>query len=130
MPLITIAAVTIPNWQGNATGIVLRLYANESFTAQSGSFYPRGVQCNPASLGTFFQAVTCSVVGGALTIPSFTLDSTTDSPDNPDASYSAVLWDSASGKPVQSYGTFAAFALPAEPTPTTWSAIFLAEATE
>lgn len=130
MPLISIASVTIPNWQGNTTGVSLRIYANAPFTAQSGTTYGFGSQLNPAGLGTFFQSVACTSSGGGLVVPSFTLDSTTDSPDNPAASYSAVLWDGTSGQPVQSFGTFAAFALPATPTSTTWGAIFLAEATQ
>ena len=39
MPIISIASVTIPNWQGNTTGVSLRIYANAPFTAQSGTSY-------------------------------------------------------------------------------------------
>lgn len=130
MPLISIASVSIPNWQGNTSGVSLRIYANAPFTAQSGTTYGLGSQNNPASLGTFFQSEPCTVSGGLLVVPAFTLDSTTDSPDNPAATYTAMLWDGASGQPVQSFGTFAAFALPATPASTTWPQIFLTEATE
>jgi hypothetical protein len=129
MSLITIAAATIPNWQGNTTGVSLRIYANEAFTATSGNMYGLGVQKNPASLGTFFLSVACTVSGGALVVPAVEIDSTTDSPDNSAATYSAVLWDGASGRAVQSFGTFAQFAVPPT-TPTTWQALFAAEVTE
>jgi len=129
MPQITIAALNVPNWQGNTAGISLRIYANAPFTAQSGTVYGMGAQNNPAALGTFFQSIACTVADGVLTIPAFTLDSTADSPDNPAATYSAVLWDGASGQKIQSFGTFSSFALAAN-TPTTWAAIFLAEATD
>jgi hypothetical protein len=130
MPLITIASVIIPNWQGNTSGIALRIYANAPFTAQTGTLYPIGLPNNAASLGTFFQSIACTVASGSLTIPAVTLDSTTDSPDNPATSYSALLFDGASGKVIEPFGTFAAFALPATPASTTWAQIFLAEATE
>ncbi len=127
MPLITIAATTIPGWQGNSSGVSLRIYVNEDFTAQSGTLYPKSVTANPSSLGTFFQSYSCSVAAGQLGIPQVQLDSTEDSPDNPDATYSAVLWDSASGKPIQTFGTQSQFAVPAGPVNTTWAAIFAAE---
>ena len=130
MPQITIAALNVPNWQGNTSGISLRIYANAPFTAESGTVYGMGVQNNPGALGTFFQSIACTVSNGALQIPQFTLDSTADSHDNPTATYSAILWDGSSGQKIQSFGTFAAFALAANPNPTTWAQIFLAEATE
>jgi hypothetical protein len=128
MASITIASVTIPGWQGNSSGVQLRIYTNQSFTAASGTIYPKSVTLAPSSLGTFFQSYTCSVSAGSLIIPAVTLDSTVDSPDNPNASYSAVLFDSQSGKQIQSFGTFAAFSLNPSPTSTTWAAIFTADA--
>lgn len=127
MALITISSVTIPGWQGSSLGVVLRIYTNSDFTAETGTLYPRSVITNTASLGTFFQSYSCSVSGGSLTIPSVTLDSTTDSPDNPDATYSAVLWDTATGLQVQPFGTYTAFRLPPSPTSTSWAAIFSAQ---
>src|ERR1700761_6637248 len=105
MPLITITTVTIPGWQGNTTGVSLRIYVNGSFTSQSGTIYPQSVLTNPSSRGTFFQSFACTVTSGALTIPEVQLDSTVDSPDNPDATYSAVLWDGTSGMQIQSFAT-------------------------
>jgi hypothetical protein len=126
MALITIASVTIPGWQGNSSGVDLRIYTNESFTAATGTLYPQSVRQNLASLGTFFQSSVCTVSGGSLTVPAITIDSTTDSPDNPDATYSAVLWDTTTNLPLQNFGTFASFALAPTPTSTTWAAIFTA----
>jgi hypothetical protein len=128
MPSIAIAAVTIPNWSGNTSGISLRVYNNQNFLAQSGTLYPATVQNNlkAAGLGTFFQSFACTVASGALTIPALALDSTADSPDNPAATYSAVFWDGASGQPIQPFGSAAAFSLSPAPTSTTWAAIFTA----
>lgn len=124
MASISIASISVPNWQGNSSGIQLRIYANCSFTAQSGTFYPLGnVHASP-NAGQFYQLYACTVSSGSLVIPAVTLDSTADSPDDPSATYSAYLWDSNTGKLIQSFGTFGAFSLSPSPTSTTWAAIF------
>jgi hypothetical protein len=129
--MITIAAVTLADWRGNAA-VSLRIYTNADFTAQSGNIHPKSVQSNGASLGTFYRSVDCTVdgAGNALTIPQLQLDSTVDSPDNPAATYSAVLFDETSGEPVQQFGTRGSFAMPADPANTSWATIFAAEASE
>ncbi len=129
MPSITISSIAIPNWQGNASGISLYIYVNSSFTAESGTAYPATVQSHLphsglASVGTFFLSFPCTVSGTTLTTPSVTLDSTLDSPDNPNATYSAVLWDTVAGQPIQTFGTASEFVVPASPTTTTWEALF------
>jgi len=125
MASITITGQTIANWFGNTTGIQIRVFVNSSFTANGGSHHPMTVQSNPASLGTFLAAVAdCTVSGTNLTIPSILLDSTTDSVDNPNASYSAVLFDTNSGKQIQSFGTYSTFTVTPTPTTTTWGNIF------
>jgi hypothetical protein len=128
MANLVIAAVSIAGWQGNSSGVSLRIYANDSFTDSGGGIHPQTVVSNlgTASLGTFFQSVKCTVNGSALSIPSITLASTSDSPDNPDATYSAVLWDDASGKQIQQFGTFKSFAVRPGLNPLTWAAIFSA----
>jgi hypothetical protein len=128
MATITIASVTIPGWQGNTSGVQLRIYTNSSFTAESGTLYPQSNIYLSQTIGTFYQSYACSVSSGSLVIPAVTIDSTTDSPDNPAATYSAVLWDSQSGKQIQPLGTFGQFSLTPSPTSTTWAAIFTAEA--
>lgn len=127
MASITIASVTIPGWQGNTSGVVLRIYTNESFTAASGTLYPQSVRTNSPALGTFFQSYGCTVSSGSLTVPSVTIDSTTDSPDNPDATFSAVLWDTTTDLPIQNFGTYGSWQLTPSPTSTTWAAIFAAQ---
>src|ERR1017187_6132181 len=125
MALITIASVTISGWQGNSTGVVLRVYTNASFTAATGTLYPKSNTLAPQSIGTFFQSYGCTVSSGCLVIPAVIIDSTTDSVDNPDATFSAVLWDSESGQQIQPF--FSQFALNPSPTSTTWAAIFASE---
>jgi hypothetical protein len=130
MPMITIGAVTLEDWHGNAAGIELVIYTNADFTAKSGKIHPKSLQSNPASLGSFYKAVACTVDDQAatLTIPQVQLDSTVDSPDNPGATYSAVIFDTASGKPVQAFGTKASFTVSDDPANTTWATIFTGEA--
>ncbi len=130
MPLINIASVNIPNWQGSLSNISLRIYANASFTASSGNIVPKTVLTNLPSLGTFYVSLPCSISGTELTIPATTLESTTDSPDNPDATFTAMLWDGASNKPIQTLGTVDHFAVPPSPAFTTWNALFTSEANQ
>ena len=130
---ITISSVTIPNWQGTSDSVSLLIYINGAFTAETGTLYPLTVSTGlpyggHQSVGTFYQSFPCTVSSGTLTIPSITIDSTTDSPDNPAATYSAVLWDTTVGIPIQMFGTLAAWSLNSSPTSTTWAAIFTAEA--
>jgi hypothetical protein len=115
MASIVISSVTIPGWEGNTTGVQLRIYTNPGFTAQSGTLSPLSAVINPASRGTFFQSYACKVSSGELGIPQVQIDSTTDSPDNPDANYSAVLSDSTTGKLIQSFGTESTFTIPPSP---------------
>ena len=126
MAIVTIAATQLANWQGNSSGVALRVYANQSFTASDGTLVQRSRIDNPASLGTFFLSVACIVQSGVLVVPAVQIEPTTDSLDHPDATYSAVLWDSASGKTIQRFGTADRFAV--APGVTTWSQIFVAAA--
>lgn len=126
MAIVSIAATQLANWQGNSSGVALRIYANQSFTASDGTLVQRSRLENPASLGTFFFAVACTVQSGELIVPAVQIEPTTDSTDHPDATYSAVLWDSTSGKPIQRFGSADSFAV--APGVTTWSQIFAAAA--
>ncbi len=126
MALITISSVTIPNWQGNLTGVQLRLYNNEGFVAETGTIYPKSVVSNSAIIGTFYQEYACTVSplsppteNSTLTIPDIITDSTTDS-SNPTATYTAELWDSISGRGIQSIGTFG---LVGTSSPILWTSI-------
>jgi hypothetical protein len=126
MASIQIQSANISGWQGNSVGVQLRIYTNSSFTATSGNLYPQTVP-NPASLGSFYQVYSCTVSGSTLTLPAVNLDSTTDSIDNPSATFSAVLWDSVSGKQIQQFGTESTFALAPSPTTTSWGNVFIAD---
>ena len=130
MANVTIATISVPGWQGNSSGVSLRIYVNSSFTDAGGVLHQATAPGNlgTASLGTFFATFPCTASSGSLVIPAIPLASTTDSPDNPDATYSAVLWDEASGKQIQPFGTFPSFSI-SPVTSTTWPAIFAAEAT-
>jgi hypothetical protein len=129
MPMITIGACSLADWQGPETGIFLLIYTDQDFTAQSGAVHPRSVRENAAALGTFYKSIALTVAAGALEIPQVQLDSTTDSPDNPGATYSAAIWDSNSAKVVQRFGTQESFPLGLQ-TPTTWATIFAGEAND
>ncbi len=110
MATITVSTVTIPSWQGNPSGIQLRLFNNVSFTAEGGTIYPQSVLANGQNIGTFFQIFPCVDSGSpptlGLTIPEIVIDSTTDSPDVPTATYTAILWDTNQSRMVQVLGTF------------------------
>lgn len=127
MASITIASTTVNNWQGPTAGVVLNVYVNSSFAAASGNLYPQSVPSNPASLGTFYLSVPCTVSGNVLTIPTLTLDSTTDSTDNSSARYSAVFFDTLSQKAIQTFGQFGNFLVPATPTSTSWPTLAVAQ---
>lgn len=125
MPAITVASVTIPNWQGNSSNVALHVYSIADFTAQDGTLVPKSIRAHVSNgLGTFLVSVACSVSGGALTIPSLTLESTTDSGDNPAAMYCAELWDNASNQAIQAFGTVTRFPITPTPSSTTWAQIF------
>ncbi|HEY2467981.1 MAG TPA: hypothetical protein VGI45_09065 [Terracidiphilus sp.] len=126
MASITISNISLSSWQGNTFGVQLRIYTNGNFTANGGNLHQATIQSNPASLSTFFDVYNCTYSSGSLFVPAVTLDSTTDSPDNPSASYSAVLFDTNSGKQIQQFGTYNSFQLSPSPTTTTWGNIFAA----
>lgn len=98
MSQITIAGITIPAWhltQTAGTGVVqLRIYATQSFLTSDGTIVPGG---SPTG-GALYQQIPCDVAGPdadgnyALTIPSITIDSTTDSPDPVSTSARYVTW--------------------------------------
>lgn len=134
MAQITITTTTINIWQGVGDSIALFVLVNAPFTSSDGGMYPATVERHlpyagrPAS-GTCYFSVACEVGGGGstLTIPAITLPSTTDSPDNPATSYSALLWDTAAGAPLQQFGTFSRWTLQPSydgSTNITWADVF------
>jgi hypothetical protein len=88
---MTIAAVTVPDWTYGGTTAKLRIWASEGFFDSNGGMHFGGQVGN---LSNVFMTVNCTVSGTTLTIPSFTLPSTVDSPDRPNVRYTAVIYDS------------------------------------
>lgn len=91
---ITIASTTIAPSTTYPTSpsatATLRIYSSITFTASDGTVVMAGT---PGS-GAFFKSVTCTITGGVITIPAFTLLSTTDAVDNSNARYTAIFFDS------------------------------------
>jgi hypothetical protein len=122
MASITIAAAAIYNWQ-LGSDVQLRIYALESFYAADGFEVAAGNPSEDADASSnFYGVVACTVSGSQLNIPSFTLESTTDSPTNPSARYGAYFY-TLEGQRIGPFGEFASFSLPSTPTSTTWGAI-------
>ena len=126
MASITIASVNTPNWD-LTSDVVLRIYPLQSFIAADGTMIAAGIPSeDSAQNNNFYQSVACSLSGTTLTIASCTLESTTDSQDNPSAQYSAYFFTT-EGQRLGCFAEFAAFSLPAAPTSTTWNAIAIAQ---
>lgn len=70
-------------WRFGGITAELRLYANQTFITSDGTLIQQGT----------YKSVTCTVSGTTIVIPSFTLDSTTNS-SNPNANYTARIYDS------------------------------------
>jgi hypothetical protein len=126
MASITIASVNLPNWD-LSSDVQLRIYALESFTAADNSVIAAGVPSEDVALSdNFFQAVACTLSGTTLAIAGCTLESTTDSLDNPSAQYAAYFYTT-EGQRIGAFAGFGAFILPATPASTTWAAIAVAQ---
>lgn len=111
---ITIGATTIPNYQAGGSVASLRIYTNDSFFG-GGMEYVAGQ-------GYFYQEIACTVAANVVTIPSFVLESTTDS-NNDTATYTAVLFDH-NGTKVTTLMSGAEFSVPPV-TPTSWTALMI-----
>jgi hypothetical protein len=122
MALINIASVSIQNWD-LSSDVVLRIYPLQSFVAADGSIIAAGNPSEDASQnGNFFQGVACTLAGTTLSIVACTLESTTDSNDNPAAQYGAFFYTN-EGQKIGAFAEFAAFSLPGTPVNTTWKDI-------
>lgn len=127
MASISIASVTIPNWE-LSSDVVLRIYALQSFIAADGTLVAAGTPSeDSAENANFYQAVSCSLSGTTLTISTCTLLSTIDSLDNPAARYGAYFFTS-EGQRLGAFAQFTDFFLPTSPTSTTWKNIAVAQA--
>src|SRR5262249_27461045 len=102
---ITITSQTVPNFQARTSGpIYLRIYVNQSFVTSGGV----PLQASSPGSNSFYQQITCSLAGGVISIPQFTIDSTTDGLDITTATYSAV-WFDATGAQLQPFAGFERF---------------------
>ena len=126
MASISIASVSIPNWD-LSSDVSLRIYPLQSFIAADGSIVAAGTPSEDSSQNNnFFQSVACTLSGSTLAIAACTLESTTDSLDNPAAQYGAFFFTN-EGQKIAAFAEFAAFSLPAAPTSTTWKDIAIAQ---
>src|SRR6185436_20265420 len=110
---ITIPAQTLSNWQRTAAPLVY-VFSDKTYLAVD---YPSvGVNTiifagSPKSLNAF-KKVTCTLLSGTVTIPSFTIPSTTDGQDARDAHLSFYLYDSASKAKIGPFGDYVNLAVP------------------
>lgn len=113
---VTISSFTIPNYNGGGATATLKIQANDTFLTSLGTTVTR----NYTRSGQFYLTVNCTVSGTTITVPSFTLDSTTDS-SVPNATYNGILFNSTGGR-VQAY--FSGYRIPtAFGSTATWSQI-------
>jgi hypothetical protein len=111
---VTISSTDAINWR-YGTPASLRIYVNSAFFDSDGLYHPAQQTGGP----NFYYSATCTAIGTTLTIPSIALPSTTDSGTNPNATYTAVLYDK-NGTRRETW--MANFKLPIA-TPTTWKDI-------
>lgn len=132
MPVISIAATTIQDWDTSyGSDVVLRIYPLASFlTSDTPPVMIQGGPLNvqdAESCQNWYSAAYPTLAGTVLTIPATALYSTTDSPDNPSATYAAALFSRWEGIFIDWFFEFSSFFVPASPTSTTWAAIALAQ---
>lgn len=120
MSVITITASDVAAYTGMRTPATARLYANEQFTDSTSVIVAEGSKLRPV----FYQSFTASLVSGNIRIASGTAYSTTNSTDNPSATYTLVIYDTA-GREMYTVGTN--ISIPTT-TPTTWAAILVSSA--
>lgn len=111
---ITVSSFQVPNMNWGGTTCTLRVYADAGFTDSLGVPYMAG---NPASAQSSFQTVNCTLAGTTVTLPSFTLPSTTNALVNNRARLTARFYDS---RGVAREFLFTSFFVPFSPTTTTW----------
>jgi len=94
---ITIQAQTVRNFQYRQTSATnpphLRIYASASFITSDGVFIPGGNTTN----NQFYRDIVCTQSGTTVTIPQFTLDSTTDASSLTKAATYTCYWYTSSG---------------------------------
>jgi hypothetical protein len=86
---ITIQSLVQPNYQGGGSTATMKIFADREFVTST------NVHVFKSAIGSkvWYQTISCTVSGTTLTIPQFTIDSTTDS-SVPSATYTFALYDS------------------------------------
>src|SRR5262249_32286267 len=115
---ITLGTTTINWWGHSESAPQLRIFLNKPVVTSDNQV----LQSGSWNQGIFYKSVTCSVAGGVLTIPQFTLDSLTDALVGADAKYSAYFY-TAAGQQIGVYKGFESFTVPSAPTTTTHAAL-------
>jgi len=99
---ITVNPITVSSWRyPMVQGIKVRIYPNNTFLTSDGSLVKRG----QVGVSQWYKEYSCTVSGTNVTLPTMTLDSTTDS-DVPSASYTAIFFDSKGNKIDTYYNAF------------------------
>src|SRR5947209_9175088 len=88
--VITVTGFSLTGYNYGGSTASLRIYADRTFTTSTGTIV---VQGTPGST-TFYKQVNCTVAGTTLTVPSFTIDTTSDALDDRQATFTFVLFDS------------------------------------
>jgi hypothetical protein len=101
MTQITVNSFEITNWQHGGSACTLRIQANDSFITSTGD----SVNRNYTRSQTFYQTVNCTISSTTITVPSFVIDSTTDS-SVPNATYNFILYDSSGIRKLAPYSGF------------------------
>ena len=118
MSTITIEQEVIPNFQfANVSNPILRIYLLDDFVNSSGV----PLQSGDEESRKVFKSVTLTLVGTDLTIPQFTLESTTDGQDINYARYKAVIYNG--NVPLCDYNNYTQFRLSHELSTTDWDKI-------
>lgn len=87
---VTIAGQSFAGYNYGGATATVRFYASDTFTTTAGDVIGAG---QVGSSAGFFRSMSCTVAGTTLTCPAVTLPATTDSPDLPQARWTAVLFD-------------------------------------
>ena len=111
------ATTTNPSTTYPGSTCTLRLYSSISYASSDGTV----VMAGTTGSGSFFKSVDCTIAAGIISIPSFTIPSTSDGLDLGTARYTAVFFDSDG---VQRDVWLDSFVIPTSlVSPTTWAAL-------
>lgn len=120
MSTITIQSVPLSPFAFSPTpsAVYLRVYLLNSFVSSAGI----PLQASAPDDKAWYKQVTCSLSAGVLTIPSFTLDSTTNGLDRTNSHYACYFYDQ-NGRRLAPYDSYTPFRLSHLTTPVSWADI-------